>query len=125
MKDTYFFYSVATLAIGSILVIFVSLAIGTLPTSTPREVRAADAARATTRPQKDCDCCRQMTPQELETSREQLAALRNQRAAYQKATELLKQYGLEKGLRRIKQSHPKIAEQLEDFTEKYTVAREH
>ena len=122
MKDTHFLYSIATLAVGSILAIFISFATGTLPTATPRE---ASAVRATTPTKKDCDCCAEMTPEELVASREQLAALREQRAAYQKATELIKQHGLEEGLRRIKQSHPEIAEQLEHFTEKYTVAQEH
>ncbi|MYH83653.1 hypothetical protein F4141_23475 [Candidatus Poribacteria bacterium] len=67
----HFLYSIATLAIGSILAIFVGLATGFLPTSIPRK---ASVIRATP-PQKDCDCCRQMTPQELAASREQLAAL--------------------------------------------------
>lgn len=121
MKDTSFLYSVATLAIGSIFSIFISLATGTLPISTPRE---AAALAKTTPIKKDCNCCHQTTPQELAASREQLAALRKQRVAYQKAAELLKQYGLEEGLRHLKKSHPEIAEQLEHFTEKYTVAEE-
>ena len=122
MKDTHFLYSIATLAIGSILAIFVCLATGSLPTSTPRE--ASDAI-ATTPAKKDCDCCSEITSEDLAASRERLASLRKQRQAYAKATELVKQYGLEEGLRRIKQSHPEIAEQLEKFTEKYTVAEEH
>ena len=124
MKDTHFLYSIATLAIGSILAIFVSLATGTLPKSTPREARETSAVPKTPG-KKGCDCCSEMTPQELAAFRQRNEAVREQRAAYQKATELLKQYGLDEGLRRIKQFAPEIAEQLEDFTEKYTVAQEH
>ena len=129
MKDTHFLYSVATLAIGSLLSIFVSLATGTLPTSTPREARGASAARETTPAKntvkKDCDCCRERTPEELAASQERLASLRKQRLAYQKASELLKQYGFEEGLRRTKAFAPEVAEQLEHFIEKYTIAEEH
>ena len=125
MKDTHFLYSLATLAIGSILAIFVSLATGTLPKSTPREVRVAPAAFSTPPINKGCDCCGEMTPEELAASRERIASLKKQRLAYQKATELLKQYGLEEGLRRIKAFAPEIAEHLEYFTEKDTVAQEH
>lgn len=121
MKDTHFLYSIATLAIGSLLAIFVSLATGTLPTSTPRE---ASASLSTPAP-KDCACCGEMTAEELAASRESLASLKKQRLAYQKASELLKQYGLEEGLRRLKASHPEVAEYLEEFTEKYSVAAEH
>ena len=122
MKDTHFLYSIATLAVGSILAIFASYATDTLPKQTPRTL---SPAIATTPIKKDCDCCRQMTPQELAASREQLAALRKQWQAYAKANELLKQHGIKEGLRRIKQSHPEIAEHLEHFTYKYTVAQEH
>ena len=125
MKDTYFLYSVATLAIGSILAIFVSLATGTLPKSTPRDGRVAPAVLLTTPAKKDCDCCNEMTAEELAASRERIASLKQQRLAYQKATELIKQYGLEEGLRRLKKSHPEIAEHLEYFTEKDTIAEKH
>lgn len=122
MKDTSFLYSVATLAIGSILAIFVSLSTGTLPTSTPRE---ASAAFSTPLIKKDCDCCRERTPEKLAASRERLASLRKQRLAYQKASQLIQQYGLEEGLRRLKASHPEITKHLEYFIEKDRVAEEH
>ena len=123
MKDTHFLYSIATLAVGSILAIFVSLATGTLPTSTPREASAA--LTTTTSRKKDCGCCPEMTAQELAAFQEQITPLREQRVAYQKATELLKQHGLEQGLRRIKLSNPEIAEQLEHFINKYSVEATH
>ena len=69
MKDTHFLYSVATLAIGSILAIFVGLATGSLPTSIPRE---ASAVIATTSITKDCNCCSDMSAEDLAASREQL-----------------------------------------------------
>ncbi len=129
MKDMHFLYSIATLAIGSILAIFVSLATGTLPTSTPRDARDASAVRATTPAtptvKKDCDCCGEMTPEELAASRERLASLEKQRLAYQNASQLIQQYGSEEGLRRLKASHPEVAEQLEHFIEKYRVAETH
>lgn len=125
MKDTHFLYSVATLAVGSILAIFVGLATGMLPKSPLREVRVSSAVLATTPAKKDCDCCSKMTPQESAAFRQRNETLKKQRAAYQKATELLKQYGLKEGMRRIKEFAPEIAEHFEHFTEKYTVAEEH
>ena len=125
MKDTHFLYSIATLAIGSILAIFVGLATGSLPTSIPREAREVSDAIATTPTKKDCDCCSKMSPQRLTAFRKRTEARRQQRTAYKKATELVKQYGFEEGIRRLKQFHPEILEQLEQFTEKDTVAEEH
>ena len=122
MKDTHFLYSIATLAIGSILVIFVSYATDSLPIATSRHSTAAIATPAA---KKNCGCCAKMSPQELKTLQQRNEELRKQRTAYKKATELLKQHGLEEGLRRIKQSDPEIAAQLEHFTKKYTVAQEH
>ena len=124
MKDTRFLYSIATLAIGSILSIFVGLATGMLPKSVPRCVRVAPATFGTTLAKKDCDCCSKMSPQELAAFRMRSEALKKRRVAYQKAAKLIAQYGREEGLRRIKQFAPEIAEQLENFTEKYTVAQE-
>lgn len=126
MKDTNFLYSIATLAIGSLLSIFISFATGTLPTSTPREASAARlTVSAKTTVKKDCDCCREITLEELAASRERLATVRKQRLAYQKASQLIQQYGFEEGLRRTKAFAPEVAEQLEHFTEKYRVAAEH
>ena len=122
MKDTHFLYSIATLAIGSILAIFVGLATGTLPTSTPREASAALATR--TSEKKDCNCCSKVSAENLAASQERIVPLKTQRLAYQKASELIQQYGLEEGLRRIKEFAPEIAEHLEHFTEKDTVAQE-
>ena len=125
MKDTYFLYSIATLAIGSILAIFVSLATGTLPKLTPRDGRVAPAVFLTTPAKKDCDCCNEMTAEEVAASRERIASLKKQRLAYQRASELIQQYGLKEGLRRVKEFAPEIAEHLEHFTEKDTVAEKH
>ena len=125
MKDTHFLYSIATLAIGSLLAIFVSFATGTLPKSPLREVRVSPTTLATAPAPKNCECCGKVTAEELKASRESLAAVRKQRLAYQKASQLIQQYGIEEGLRRLKASHPEVAEQLEHFTEKYRVAAEH
>lgn len=115
MKDTHFLYSIATLAIGSIIAIFVSYATDTLPTHTPRNLTATVA---TTPAAKNCSCCAKMTPQELRAFQQRNEEFRKHRQAYKKATELLKQHGLEEGLRRIRQFDPKIASQLEHFITK-------
>ena len=111
MKDTHFLYSIATLAIGSILAIFVGLATGTLPTATPRNASAALA-------KKDCSCCTEMTAAEKKAYRERAEKLHKQRAAYQNAVKLIRQHGRTEALRRLKHSDPEIAEQLEHFTAK-------
>ena len=118
MKDTHFLYSIATLAIGSIIAIFVSYTTGSLPKPTPR---GAAPSTVTTPAAKKCGCCAEITPQELKARRQQNEALRKKWQAYIKATELLKKYGLQEGLRRIKQSNPEIAAQLENFTQKNSV----
>lgn len=110
MSDTHFLYSIATLAIGSIIAIFVCYATDTLPTHTPRH---SIPVVATTPVTKNCGCCAEITLQELKASRQRLAKLRKQQQAYKEAVELLKQYGLEEGLRRLKQSAPAVASQLE------------
>ncbi|MYB92658.1 hypothetical protein F4167_10995 [Candidatus Poribacteria bacterium] len=115
MKDTHFLYSIATLAIGSILAIFVSLATGTLPTSTPR---SASADFATTPAKKDCECCTGMTEAEKKAYRERTEKLQKQRQTYQKAVKLILKHGRPEALRRLKHSDPEIAEQLERFTVK-------
>ena len=88
-------------------------------------MRFSPAALATTSAQKNCDCCSELTPEELAASREHLASVQKQRLAYQKVYELIQQYGLKEGLRRLKQSYPEIAERFEHFTENYAVAEEH
>lgn len=125
MKDTRFLYSIATLAIGSILAIFVGFATGTLPKSAHQDMRVAPATFATTPAKKDCDCCSKMTPEALATFRKRSEALQEQRVTYQKAAKLITQYGREEGLRRLRQSHPEIAEHLEHFTDKDTVVEKH
>ena len=122
MKDTNFLYSIVTLAIGSIIVIFVSYATNTLPTHTPRY---STASIKTNPSKKNCACCSEMTPQEVAAFRQHNEALQKRQQAYKKADELLRQYGLEEGLRRIKQSAPEVAAQLESFTQKYTVDQKH
>ena len=112
MKDTHFLYSIATLALGSILAIFASYATDTLPMHTPR---VPSPVIATTPVGKNCGCCQKITAQELKAFRQRNEALRKHRQAYAKATELLKQHGIKEGLRRIKQSHPEIASELEGF----------
>lgn len=112
MKDTHFLYSIATLALGSIIAIFASYATDTLPMHTPR---TPSVVIATTPVAKNCSCCKKITAQELKAFRQHNEALRKQRQAYTKATELLKQHGIKEGMRRIKQSNPEIASQLERF----------
>ena len=112
MKDTHFLYSIATLALGSILTIFASYATDTLPRHTPH---TSSPMIATTPVAKSCGCCSKITLQELKASQRRNEALRKQRQAYAKATELLKQHGIKEGLRRIKQTHPEIASELERF----------
>lgn len=116
MKDTDFLYTVATLGLGSILAIFVCFGTGTLPTSTPR---GAGAVSTTPAVKKKCGCCAKVTPEVLAERRRQNRALREKRQAYEKATQLITQYGREEGLRRLKRSHPEIAKHLEQFTEKH------
>ena len=125
MKDTHFLYSIATLAIGSIITIFVSYATNTLPTHTPRN---SIAAIATTPATKKCGCCTKMTPQdlkELKAFKQRNEKIRKQRQAYLKAAEFITQYGREEGLRRIRQIAPEVASQIEHFTEKYTTPAKH
>ncbi len=112
MKDTHFLYSIATLTLGSIIAIFASYATDTLPTETSRTPLPVIA---TTPMAKNCGCCPKITAQNLKTFQQRNEALRKQRQAYTKATELLEQHGIKEGLRRIKQSHPEIASQLECF----------
>lgn len=112
MKDTHFLYSIATLALGSIIAIFASYATDTLPMHTQH----TPSLMITTAPvAKNCSCCKKITAQELKAFRQRNETLRKQRQAYAKATELLKQHGIKEGLRRIKQSHPEIASQFERF----------
>ena len=122
MKDTHFLYSIATLAIGSIIAIFVSYATDTLPMHTPRNLTAAITTTPAT---KNCACCTKMTPQESRTFKQRNEKIRKQRQAYQKAAELITQYGREEGLHRLKQIAPEVASQIEHFTEKYSIAAEH
>ena len=112
MKETHFLFSIATLAVGSILAVFASYATDTLPKHTPREFSPVIATPPVA---KNCGCCQKITAQELKAFRESSEALRKRRQAYTKATELLKQHGIKEGLRRIKQSHPEIASELERF----------
>ena len=60
-----------------------------------------------------------MTPQELKAAQQQHEEFRKHQQNYREATELLKQYGLEEALQRIKQLDPKIAAQLQQFITKY------
>lgn len=122
MKDTHFLYSIATLAFGSIFAIFASYATDTLPRHTPRTPTPVIAATLVA---KDCGCCSKITAQDLKTFRQRNEALRKQRQAYAKATELLKQHGIKEGLRRIKQSHPEIASQFERFITEATALETH
>ena len=110
------------LAIGNILAIFVSLLTRTLPKSKPREMKVALSDGTT---KKDCYCCSEMTTEESTAAPERIVSVKKQRLAYQKTSELIQQYGLKEGVRRLKQFHPEIAEHFEHFTEKYTVAEEH
>ena len=115
MKDTHFLYSIAPLAIGSILSIFVSLSTGPLPTSTPRE---ASGDFATTQANKNCECCTGMTEAEKKAYRERTEKLQKQRQTYQKAVKLILKHGHPEALRCLKHSDPELAEQLERFTVK-------
>ncbi len=65
-----------------------------------------------------------MTTEKSAASRKRIASFKK-RLAYQKASELIQEYGLKEGLRRLKKSHPEIAEYLEYFTEKDTVVEKH
>ena len=122
MKETHFLYSIATIAFGSIIAIFVSYATNTLPTAT---LHTVPRAISTIPAKKDCGCCAKVTLRELETFQQLNEELRKRRDAYIKVTELLQQYGLQEGLRRIKQFDPEIATQLENFTKKDSVDPEH
>ena len=112
MKDTHFLYSIATLALGSIIAIFASYATDTLPMHTPR---TPSLMIATTPVVKTCSCCQKITAQESKSFRQRNEALRKQRQAYTKATELLEQHDIKDEMRRIKQSNPEITSQLESF----------
>lgn len=122
MKDTHFLYSIATIALGSIIAIFVSYGTNALPTATRRAVTSAISTTLVT---KSCSCCAKVVPQELETFQQRNEEVRKQRQAYVKATELLQQYGLQEGLRRIKQFDPEIAAHLEHFINIHSVTAAH
>lgn len=110
MKDTHFLYSIATLALGSIIAIFVSYATNTLPTHGQRD---STPAIATTSETKNCGCCTKITPQELKALRQRSEKLREHMKAYKHASDILKQFGIEEGIQKLKDSHPEIATQLE------------
>ena len=112
MKDTHFLYSIATFGLGSVIAIFVGCITNTLPMHTQR-YSAPTLVR--TPAKKKCVCCTQRTPQEKQE-------FIKQRKRYKRATTLIRQYGLEEGLLRIKQSDPAAAEVLEKFTKKGSVA---
>ncbi|MDE0427339.1 MAG: hypothetical protein OXN25_20995 [Candidatus Poribacteria bacterium] len=114
MKDTNFLFSMTTLALGSIIVIFVSYATNTLPKHSPRKItHPIETARVI----KNCSCCAEITPQAL-------ADIREHWEVYKKANELLQQHGREEGLRRLKQIAPTVAAQLEKLIEKKPVTQE-
>ena len=115
MKDTHFLYSIATLGLGSIIAIFVGYVTNTLPMHT-QGYAAPPVVRTPVK--KECSCCTQITSQEKQE-------FRKQRKRYKHATTLLKQYGLEEGLLRIKQSDAAVAAELERFTKKGSVAVGH
>ena len=115
MKDTHFLYSIATLGLGSIIAIFVGYVTNTLPMHT-QGYAAPPVVR--TPAKKECSCCTQITSQEKQE-------FRKQRKRYKHAITLLKQYGLEEGLLRIKQSDAAVAAELERFTKKGSVAVGH
>ncbi len=116
MKDIHFLYCIVILAVGSILFIFVSYATDNLPKQTPRN--ASDSAITLTPKTKNCGCCAKLTPQEHKVLRKKLQT-------YKKSAELLKEYGLKEGLRRIKAYDPNVSAQLEHFLSKSSAAAAH
>lgn len=121
MKDTDLLYSAATLAIGSILAIFICYATGTLPQGTPTE---RGPVTVKTPREKNCGCCAKMTPEKLAERREENRLLRKRRQRYENATKLFEQYGIEEGLLRLKQVDPETAATLETFMDTQTRTRQ-
>ncbi len=132
MKDTHFLYSIATLHSAAS-----SQSLSVMPpvhfqcthrTSTAVIAPApavfglrADRHSPAKTASKNCGYCAERSPQELAAFRQRHEKLQKQATAYRKPAELIKQYGLEEGLRRIKQSDLEIATQLESFIQKHSV----
>lgn len=104
------------LATVSILILFVSCTTDNLANQSPRN--RSESFIALTAKRKNCGCCEKLTPEERKTRIKQTQVLRKQLQTYRHATELLKEHGLEEGLRRIEAYDPKVWAQLKQILSK-------
>ena len=123
MKDTYFLYGVAILAILGISAVFIGYATDTLPMITPRQ-SASVPPPVQTVSKKSCGCCADKTRQILKELRQIRDKTREHQQQYKHAMRLYARYGHEEGLRRIKKETPAVAVPFERFIEKYAASPE-
>ncbi|MCG9134507.1 hypothetical protein J5I95_22820 [Candidatus Poribacteria bacterium] len=124
MKDTYFLYGVAILAILGISVVFIGYATNTLPMSTPRQSVGSVAPPVLTAAKKNCGCCADKTRQITKSLRQIREKSHEHQQQYTLAMRLLARYGYEEGLRRIRKETPAVAAPLERLFEKLSTRRE-
>ena len=123
MKDTYFLYGVAILAILGISAVFIGYATDTLPMSTPRH-RASVATPVQTVAEKSCGCCADKTRQIVKSLRQIREKSQEHQQQYKQAMRLYARYGHEEGLRRIRKETPAVAATLERLFEKRPAGRQ-
>jgi gamma-glutamyl:cysteine ligase YbdK (ATP-grasp superfamily) len=111
MKETYFLYGVAILAVVGILVCFIGYATNTLPMHTQKQ--APLITTSPTAKKKNCACCVEETADIVKAIRQNREKMLAHQQKYTQATKIITQYGLEEGLRKLKQSDPEIAAQFE------------
>lgn len=114
MKDTYFLYCVAILAIVGVFVCFIGYA-----KYTHKEVPVV----TTTVKKKDCVCCEEKNGEIVKTIRQNREKMIVYKKRYTQATDIITQYGLKEGLRKLKQSDPEIAAQFERFLVEHPAGR--
>ncbi len=109
MKDINFLYSVAIIALVGMLVCFIGSATNTLHMRNKKESQVI----TTTVRKKTCACCDEEPAKIVKAIRQNREKMNANQQKYIQATTLLEQYGLEEGLRKIKQSDPEIATKFE------------
>ena len=114
IRDTHFPYVVVVLAVIGIFSVFISYATDMLPIHTSKQ-RTPLATSSRVVKKKSCACCTKTTVQDLEILRQNRQKRLAHQQRYTQATDLITQYGLEEGIRKLKQSDPEIAAQFERF----------
>lgn len=111
MKDTHFLYSITILAVIGVLICFIGYATNSLPMHTQKETPVV----TTTAKKKNCACCAEETADIVKAIRQNREKMLAHRERYTRVTDTLKQYGVEEGLRRIRQLDPEVVAQIERF----------